>query len=1325
MGATKKRHGVPYLAALIAVSAMFGGALGAWAYPTQRARAQTDTALAAGSTEDGPDAEAMPDTAARPNRATGRAADVWFMSPMSRDRSETLLYDNGMPLDDFRDPASQLSPPPAEPNWRFIAAAADDFQLSDVVSPDTTYTITLVRAAFSFFRAGSETATPLSDWEGIYVTVYGNSGLDLPGGIPDDAGGHAGDVVATQYVEIGPGNPNGVTEELVGICHPCWIVEIPVDLIVAKNTRYWLSLVPRFPAPPQTAWCYSEDDTGLSAQRGFPLIQVPFWNEVSGNLGCPNAAGCPIECADVDNPLGGTNKDLAFQLFGDETDPNIGACCDTSTGTCTDVSNPLDCSGPFEVFYPGTPCIFADCQPVTGSCCDDTAPGGDCTDDVNIADCPPTNRFTPGVDCADLDPECGTTDLGACCFPGQLCEDETPTDCASMGGVWHEGDCATFECPPENDGCEDAIGVVAGTHPFTTIGATTDGPPLDPLPPQCAEVHQDVWFKYVADCTGTLTISLCDGTDYDSALAVYEGCTCPPPDGSQVGCDNDACGVLSPGQIIANKISPSSYRHYLDDLLYTHDGDNRDAVSGPEHDPARSNIVTVLQGFGLQVELHAFTYNSATHYNVVATQLGSVHPDAQYIVGAHYDSAGTPGADDNASGVAGVMELARVLSQYTTEYTIKYIAFDLEEYGLLGSEAYVADHLTDDIRGMVSLDMLAYDAMDGACEVWGRSASNPIKNALATAVSLYGNGLVAHVEGQLDASDHAPFEWAGFSACLLIEADVWGSNPCYHQACDSVDNVGYISYPYAVAMTRAAAGFLADQALPDVPFMDGGPSQIQFAATKYTCYLIRLGGVGDATGTGNLSITCVSEGEGACCHSDEMCEVVPAGSCEAPGDTFFEGQTCENVVCPPYNDDCLDAIVVTDGTFSFDTLGATTDGPALDPALPQCAEVNQDIWFVYTASCDGYVVVSLCDAATYDSAIAVYEDAICPPVPGTQIACDNDACEVSGGSRVIFEAAVGFSYLIRIGGVDGATGSGVLHIECIPAFHGACCHADGDCEVLEDVDCTLPGDTFFLGVPCEAVTCPIPGACCHLDGACEDLTDVECAAVGDAFFAGQTCSETTCPTIGACCLLDGSCEVLEEADCTAAGGVLFAGQTCDEIECPAVGACCHADGSCDVLAEDACTAPNETFFTGLSCDEVTCPETTSECCPGDTDGDCHFDEDDIVLFVDRLLTPPAPDSLGFCQADVNRDGRVDGRDIAPFVENLLTGQVCPSYCPGDVNIDGTIDGLDIQGLVQAILAPPEYGSLIFCQADVDGNGDINLDDAAVLVQMLLSGAACP
>jgi hypothetical protein len=272
----------------------------------------------------------------------------------------------------------------------------------------------------------------------------------------------------------------------------------------------------------------------------------------------------------------------------------------------------------------------------------------------------------------------------------------------------------------------------------------------------------------------------------------------------------DAPAIASEvGLELTNLVSASSYQQYLDGSLYTHDGHNRDALGGPQHDPARDNITAIFQSFGLTVELQEFAYNGGTYYNVVATQPGIAHPGAYYVIGAHYDSAGSPGADDDASGVAAVLEIARVLSAYESEYTIKYIAFDVEEYGMHGSDAYVAAHLFDDIRGVIVMDMVAWTLGNRLCDIWGRPASSPVKDPLADAVELYGRGITATIGGQRDNSDHVPFEEAGFRACHLREAL---GNHNYHLPADSVDTPGYINYEFGADMARSVAGFLIDNA---------------------------------------------------------------------------------------------------------------------------------------------------------------------------------------------------------------------------------------------------------------------------------------------------------------------------------------------------------------------------------------------------------------------------------------------------------------------------------------------------------------------------------
>jgi hypothetical protein len=269
------------------------------------------------------------------------------------------------------------------------------------------------------------------------------------------------------------------------------------------------------------------------------------------------------------------------------------------------------------------------------------------------------------------------------------------------------------------------------------------------------------------------------------------------------------------GMAAADQVSLSSIQGFLNYSLYTHTGHSR-GPNGAQHDLARDNIKTIFESYGLSVVFDTFTYSGSTYENVVATKLGTVYPNQEYIIGGHYDSVNNPGADDNASGVALVLEAARIITQYDSDYTIRFIAFDMEEQGLIGSTHYADTHYNDDILGMISADMVAYDPATNKARIYGRTASNPIKNAVASAVAEYGQGLSATLYGQLDASDHAPFEAEGFQACLLIEGEVW-NNPYYHTQQDCYDTPNYLNFTYAVKMTRSIVGWLVDTADVNVP----------------------------------------------------------------------------------------------------------------------------------------------------------------------------------------------------------------------------------------------------------------------------------------------------------------------------------------------------------------------------------------------------------------------------------------------------------------------------------------------------------------------------
>jgi len=162
----------------------------------------------------------------------------------------------------------------------------------------------------------------------------------------------------------------------------------------------------------------------------------------------------------------------------------------------------------------------------------------------------------------------------------------------------------------------------------------------------------------------------------------------------------------------------------------------------------------------------------------------------------------------------------------------------------------------------------------------------------------------------------------------------------------------------------------------------------------------------------------------------------------AVGNIFFDISNVNFTITAaagPANNACGAATVISVGSTPFTTVGATTDGPTEAGCNFCCSDpqVNQDVWYRYTAACTGQATVDLCDA-TFDSKVAVYQGQ-CPTGPDTALACNDDACGTGGTrSRVSWQATAGQVYTIRVGGFTTATGTGTLVLTC------AACYANCD-----------------------------------------------------------------------------------------------------------------------------------------------------------------------------------------------------------------------------------------------------------------------------------------
>jgi len=260
----------------------------------------------------------------------------------------------------------------------------------------------------------------------------------------------------------------------------------------------------------------------------------------------------------------------------------------------------------------------------------------------------------------------------------------------------------------------------------------------------------------------------------------------------------------------ATEVSAFVYNDYLENRLYTRPGNNR-GYDGWHHDPARDSIVAILNELGLNPTLETFSWSGNTYANIVAVKAGSYRPHQQFVLTAHYDSYNNPGADDDASGVALLLETARVLTRYDSAYTLRFIVFDLNEQSLAGSIAYRNAHPAEHIVGLINADQIAYNTGPNTANLFGDYCSTPLRNALAAALGVYGGGLGGVVGGAGPGSDHTSFAARTIPALHLAEAQI-ATNPYNHYQTDHVYHEGNINWDYAVKMTRGVVGFLADRA---------------------------------------------------------------------------------------------------------------------------------------------------------------------------------------------------------------------------------------------------------------------------------------------------------------------------------------------------------------------------------------------------------------------------------------------------------------------------------------------------------------------------------
>jgi Zn-dependent M28 family amino/carboxypeptidase len=254
-----------------------------------------------------------------------------------------------------------------------------------------------------------------------------------------------------------------------------------------------------------------------------------------------------------------------------------------------------------------------------------------------------------------------------------------------------------------------------------------------------------------------------------------------------------------------------------------------------EHRAAEDYIGNFLQAAGFLVEDFTDNLDGIPCTTLLTRPLPEGNELPLLVVGAHYDTVqNSPGADDNASAVAALLELGRWIRPWldtSLGCRLQLVAYDLEEYGMVGSSLHAnALHAAGaGVRGMISLEMLGYtDARPGSQRlppgligmypdvgnfigVCGNEDSIDLLEAVTAAlkgveglpvesITVPGKG---EVFPQVRLSDHSSFWDVGFPALMITDTSFF-RNPHYHQATDSPETLNYAFLARVTAGVGAA-----------------------------------------------------------------------------------------------------------------------------------------------------------------------------------------------------------------------------------------------------------------------------------------------------------------------------------------------------------------------------------------------------------------------------------------------------------------------------------------------------------------------------------------
>jgi hypothetical protein len=244
---------------------------------------------------------------------------------------------------------------------------------------------------------------------------------------------------------------------------------------------------------------------------------------------------------------------------------------------------------------------------------------------------------------------------------------------------------------------------------------------------------------------------------------------------------------------LVSRVNPRNISAWAERLAIT----GKRSASALDQSPASGNrlaadmIADELSRLGYAVERHCYrTRKKDNECNVAGRREGEKY----ILVAAHFDTVGheNAGADDNASGTAALLEMARVLADYRSDTGLIFLAANGEEIGVAGSYAYAkklraAGELSR-VAWAINMDMIAYNK-SGVIELETNREFAQHAEWVAALARVY-TRMTPHIAMPAWGSDHVPFLEAGIPAYLSIQH--WDNrNPCYHRPCDTMQGLDW------------------------------------------------------------------------------------------------------------------------------------------------------------------------------------------------------------------------------------------------------------------------------------------------------------------------------------------------------------------------------------------------------------------------------------------------------------------------------------------------------------------------------------------------------